>query len=145
MTRKNTTNMINRVKTESVVKTIDFSKFAVYMVATLWLVIIIALCFGKVVNSKERIAGQEMNAYFVQMEKETVKEVRAVLGSEGYFNSGVTLTRVTYTEDNVEYELTIHHAGLYEMDREDKQILIEKLDDISAKRGYTFLINFYQA
>lgn len=120
------------------------SKIAMYFVATLWLVIILALCSAKVVSSREKLAQQELDRYFCQMEKETVKEVRNILGSQGYINSGVTLTRITEAEGQVEYVLNIHHERLYQIDDEERQELVEKLDDISAKRGYTFLINFYE-
>lgn len=119
-------------------------KIATYFVATLWLVIILALSSAKVVSSREKLAQQELDRYFCQMEKETVKEVRNILGSQGYINSGVTLTRITDVEGQVEYVLNIHHERLYQIDDEERQELVEKLDDISAKRGYTFLINFYE-
>ena len=91
-----------------------------------------------------KLAQQELDRYFCEMEKETVKEVRNILGSQGYINSGVTLTRITEAEGQVEYVLNIHHERLYQIDDEERQELVEKLDDISAKRGYTFLINFYE-
>ena len=122
----------------------QISKIATYFVATLWLVIILALSSAKVVSSREKLAQQELDRYFCQMEKETVKEVRNILGSQGYINSGVTLTRITEAEGQVEYVLNIHHERLYQIDDEERQELVEKLDDISAKRGYTFLINFYE-
>ena len=122
----------------------QISKIATYFVATLWLVIILALSSAKVVSSREKLAQQELDRYFCQMEKETVKEVRNILGSQGYINSGVTLTRITEADGQVEYVLNIHHERLYQIDDEERQELVEKLDDISAKRGYTFLINFYE-
>ena len=122
----------------------QISKIATYFVATLWLVIILALSSAKIVSSREKLAQQELDRFFCQMEKETVKEVRNILGSQGYINSGVTLTRITEAEGQVEYVLNIHHERLYQIDNEERQELVEKLDDISAKRGYTFLINFYE-
>ncbi len=115
-----------------------------YTIATLWLVIILALCCKGFAGGREKVRQQELDNYFCRLEKEIVKETRTLLNGEGFTNSGVTLTRLTENNGEIEYTLTIHHSEIQKLDAAERADLIEKLDDISSKRGYTFLINFYQ-
>lgn len=65
-----------------------------------------------------------------EMEKAYLGEVKALLGEEGFDNSGVTFTK-EYKEDGTrDYELLIHHKGIGRLSEEERVALQEKLEEI---------------
>ena len=100
-----------------------------FVMATVFLILISALCITLTVMGKSSLAQEEKDAYYRQKEQQLVKEVRTYLDESGYHNSGVMLTHVTYGDGSREYTVTVHHAGINELGSEERENLAKQLQD----------------
>ena len=71
------------------------------------------------------------------------KETREFLTEEGFLNSGVMLTKVVDADGSREYTLTVHHGRIDEMTEEEREILLEKMEQlVFAGEGVSFFHEF---
>ena len=56
-----------------------------------------------------------------------MREIRDYLGAQGYQNSGITLTRREYGENEEEYRLLVHHGRMEHLSEEELDVLAETL------------------
>ncbi len=90
-----------------------FVKDALFILATVILVILISLLFKGTVHSMPKsMQTDSMEKYYVSLEKEYVSNVKMRLADAGYSNAGVMLTKVISADGSREYTLSINHKKL---------------------------------
>lgn len=70
------------------------------------------------------------DAYYIQLEQEYVREMREVLNTAGFQNSGVMLTKTIYEDNSREYHIAIHHGRFDSLSAGEKEALMEELKGI---------------
>lgn len=107
------------------------SKNIGFMMTVLALVMVAAFCWTGVAMSRIHVNAQELEAYYQEMEREMVEDARLLLSERGFANSGVMLTRVIDEDGSRQYTLTVHHGRISKMCEEDRQLLMEELEQIT--------------
>ncbi len=114
--------------------------------ATAVLIMIITLCCSITVMSKNDITAKEKQAYYLEKEREVVKETRAFLNEKGFRNSGVSMTRVVNEEGERDYTITIHHEKIDKLDGGERELLKAELGKLTfADADCTFCHEFLMA
>lgn len=94
-------------------------------------VAVLTLLVGITASGKEKLAREELNAYYQQQEKLLVEEIRGYLNEKGYQNSGVMLTRMDLKDGTREYKITVHHGKIDRLEEGEKQELLLELADFT--------------
>jgi len=94
-----------------------------FVMLTMCLVFVSALCITKTVQSQSNAEQVEMEQYYRVQEEQLVDGVKAYLNEEGFRNSGVMLTRVVAADGMREYTITVHHDKISKMDAVKKEEL----------------------
>ena len=111
--------------------------------ATAVLIMIITLCCSITVMSKNDITAKEKQAYYLEKEREVVKETRAFLNEKGFRNSGVSMTRVVNESGVRDYTITIHHEKIDKLDGGERELLKAELEKlVFADADCTFCHEF---
>ena len=79
-------------------------------------------------------------AEYQMQENEFVKEIRNCMEEQGYYNSGITLTKVMDTDGSREYKVMVHHSDLDLEDDMEVAIINEMLENISFNAENTTVI-----
>lgn len=116
-----------------------------FVAATIILVMVAALSFAGTVMSRTNFSDAELESYYREQEEQLVKNTRAYLNEQGFFNSGVTLTRVVEADGSREYTVTVHHRQIDRMTEEERASLSQNLaalafEDDNCKFYHEFLI-----
>lgn len=90
-------------------------------------VMLLVLCFGVTAGARNRMMRAERQKAYLEKKEIVVREIRDYLGSQGYQNSGVTLTRREYGENEEEYRLQVHHGRMEHLSKEELDVLAETL------------------
>ncbi len=106
-------------------KQISFTIFITFI-----LIITIALGISGTVVSKEQKYQASATKYYRALEQEYVKELREVLGENGYPCSGVTMTEVIEADGKRSYTVMIHHQKINVLSTEEKETLLTKCSSI---------------
>lgn len=69
-------------------------------------------------------------AYYVELEREYVKEMKELLNTAGFQNSGVMLTRTVYEDSRREYRIVIHNGRFDSLSAAEKEDLVRELKSI---------------
>lgn len=114
-----------------------------FVFVTVLFVIISAFCISQTVSGKEDAEAKEQEAFYREQEKKLLADTRAFLNQEGYYNSGVTMTRVVDSDGSREYTITIHHSKIDRMDDAEKQELKRALGElVFVSKGCSFCHTF---
>lgn len=105
-----------------------FQSNITFVFVTVLFVMISAFCISQTVSGKEDGEAKEQEAFYREQENKLLADTRAFLNQEGYYNSGVTLTRVVDSDGSREYTITIHHSRIDRMDDFEKQELKNALE-----------------
>lgn len=97
-----------------------------YVAATVLLVLISAFCVAGTVKSQGREEPLS-EQYYLELEREYVKSMRAYLNEAGFADSGVMLTRTVYEDGSREYHITIHHSRFDRLTEAEKESLLQIL------------------
>ncbi len=100
-------------------------------IITALLVLIAAMGISATVISQDKDMSKVEQQYYKEMEREYVKDLRALLANKGYSNSGVTMNRVINEDGSMEYFVTIHHKRISKLDNIDKQKLVAECNEIA--------------
>ncbi|MBE5861684.1 MAG: hypothetical protein E7295_02405 [Lachnospiraceae bacterium] len=90
-------------------------------------VLLLVLCFGVTAGARNRMMRAERQKAYLEKKELVVREIRDYLGAQGYQNSGVTLTRREYGENEEEYRLMVHHGRIEHLSEEEQDMLAETL------------------
>ena len=107
-----------------------FQSNITFVFVTVLFVMISAFCISQTVSGKEDGEAKEQEAFYREQENKLLADTRAFLNQEGYYNSGVTLTRVVDSDGSREYTITIHHSRIDRMDDFEKQELKNALEEL---------------
>ena len=107
----------------------SFKREGAFYFVTMALIMVIAFCVTHTVMGQSKMDDPALENYYREKENIMVSGVRDYLEANGFFNSGVSLTRVIDIYGNRSYTLTIHHDRIDAMDSEERNILG---DEISA-------------
>ena len=120
-----------------------FQSNITFVFVTVLFVMISAFCISQTVSGKEDAEAKEQEAFYREQENKLLADTRAFLNQEGYYNSGVTLTRVVDSDGSREYTITIHHSRIDRMDDFEKQELKNALEElIFVSKGCSFCHTF---
>ena len=86
-------------------------------VITAVMVLVLWSACGIKANAAERADNDRME-YQIQ-ENTFLKEIRNCMEEEGYYNSGVSLTKIMDTDGSREYKVMVHHSDI-DLDDEEK-------------------------
>ena len=120
-----------------------FQSNITFVFVTVLFVMISAFCISQTVSGKEDAEAKEQEAFYREQENKLLADTRAFLNQEGYYNSGVTLTRVVDSDGRREYTITIHHSRIDRMDDFEKQELKNALEElVFVSKGCSFCHTF---
>lgn len=107
-------------------------------------VMLFCLAFGISASAMARLGREENNRYYLQQEQQLIKSVRTYLSTKGFQNSGVTVGRMILKDGAVEYTVTVHHGMINDLDKEERDSLLQALsvigfDGKEASLRYEFL------
>ena len=120
-----------------------FQSNITFVFVTVLFVMISAFCISQTVSGKEDAEAKEQEAFYREQENKLLADIRAFLNQEGYYNSGVTLTRVVDSDGSREYTITIHHSRIDRMDDFEKQELKNALEElVFVSKGCSFCHTF---
>jgi len=112
-------------------------------VITALLIVFIFFCMYQTVKGNEKTGTDEREMFFRAKEAQLLADTRAYLTEEGFYNSGVTLTRVVDGEGNREYTITIHHGRIDRMEEEEREDLRKDLSTLCFQEDHcTFQHDF---
>lgn len=93
--------------------------------------LILVLVLGVTMTVKVSAAGKEQSRSKNRqaVEEEYLEEVKLILLEKGCKNSGVMLNYVTDAEGNLEYTLTLHHARLEKMEKDEWLLMTARIQE----------------
>lgn len=98
---------------------------------TIFLIFVTAFCCAGTVLSRAELSQREMENYYREKERQMVSEARAFLNAGGFVNSGIMLTHTVETDGSRMYTMTVHHGEIDKMSEEDRQRLLEELENFA--------------
>lgn len=101
------------------------------IIVSIALILIIAFCFSGTVISQDRNPNRSEEKYYREMESAYEQEIRSLLASKGYENSGVTITYVTDEDGMRTYTVTMHHGRIDILSADEKQALLAECGEIA--------------
>ncbi len=102
-------------------------KEAVFVMVTVFLVLILWLFISETVMSQAEGNITVDEEAFVELEDDYVGAVRTYLEEKGYRNSGVALTRVVDESGKRSYEMVLHHKKMYKLSCEEREAMLEEI------------------
>lgn len=91
------------------------------VIVTICLVIIFGCSFG--IRARGEAAGVPdiSNDYYKEIEKEYTRQVKERLEEHGFYNSGVSLTKVVEEDGTFDYTLSVHHRRIDKMNEYQRE------------------------
>lgn len=110
--------------------------------ATMLLVLFIAFCVRGTVMSKENMCHMEDNERYAVWEGRFIEKTRSTLTSQGYPDSGITMTWVK-KDGKRTYTVAVHHRRIERLTKEEQEQLAEMLlQEKSGDEDCGILIEF---
>lgn len=110
-------------------------KNAGFITAVLILLTISVVCIVGTAGLLNDRTDRSEELHYVQMEQEYVREMQAILNTEGFVNSGVMLTKIIYEDNSREYHIAIHHGRFDSLSTGEKEALVEELKGAVFEEG----------
>ena len=105
------------------------------MIIGLFIIMVLALCIGATASARGKALREERQKAYLEKKAVVVRTVREYLSERGYQNSGVTLTRREYGENEEEYQLTVHHGRMERLSDLERQELEDALAQFASGFG----------
>lgn len=105
-------------------------KMTLSTIITIALILVIAFCISGTVISQSKGQSRVEESFYQEVEQEYVREVRELLTTQGYNNSGVTMTRIIDENGIREYTVAIQHKYISKLEEEKKLELIKDCEEI---------------
>lgn len=102
-----------------------------FVAVTVILVLVTAFFCVETVMSSPGINSRNQEGYYLAKEQELTEDVRALLGREGFENSGVMVTRVVEEDGSRLYTVSVHHRRLDALDEEEREQLLRQLESLT--------------
>ncbi len=107
----------------------------IFVGITVVLCLMIFFCVSMTVSSNGKGATSEKAAYCHYLEKDYEAQARAIMNENGYWNSGITMTRISNADGTREYTVALHHERLTKASTEQKSELFDSLRTIEFDDG----------
>ena len=116
-----------------------------FVAATILLVTVAAISFAGPAMARTNFGSAGPEGYYREKEQQLVRDTRQELERQGFFNSGVMLTRVVEGDGRRTYTVTIHHGEINRMEEAEREVLARELaafafEDDGSSFQYKFLI-----
>lgn len=102
----------------------------IWGLAAIMLSIAAAMCIAGSIKSQAADTLRAQEAYYEQLEREYIGQVKNFLTEQGYRNSGVTLSRIVDGEGQRRYRVLIHHGAIDRLEEEARAELLEQVSDL---------------
>ena len=102
----------------------------IWGLAAIMLSMMAAMCITGSIRSQAADTLRAQEAYYEQLEREYISQVRGFLTEQGYCNSGVTLSRIVDGEGQRSYRVLIHHGAIVRLEEEALTELLEQVGDL---------------
>lgn len=102
----------------------------IWGLAVIMLSMVAAMCITGSIKSQAADTLRAQEAYYEQLEREYIGQVRSFLAEQGYRNSGVTLSRIVDGEGQRSYKVLIHHGAILRLEEEALTELLEQVRDL---------------
>lgn len=102
----------------------------IWGLAAIMLSMTAAMCITGSIRSQAADTLRAQEAYYEQLEREYIGQVRSFLAEQGYRNSGVTLSRIVDGEGQRSYKVLIHHGAIVRLEEEALAELLEQVRDM---------------
>ncbi|MDE6673188.1 MAG: hypothetical protein K2K19_00025 [Acetatifactor sp.] len=102
----------------------------IWGLAAIMLSMAAAMCIAGSIKSQAADTLRAQEAYYEQLEREYIGQVRSFLTEQGYRNSGVTLSRIVDGEGQRRYRVLIHHGAIDRLEEEARAELLEQVSDL---------------
>lgn len=103
----------------------DMKKYR-FGVATMLLILFIAFCVRGTVMSKENMCHVEDSERYAAWERTFIEKTRSTLTSQGYPDSGITMTWVK-KDGKRTYTVAVHHRRIERLTKEEQEQLVQML------------------
>lgn len=118
------------------------AKEAAFVLFTILLVLVLAMFISQTVMSQTEGNISMDEKHYQLLEQEYVDEIRSYLEEQGYYNSGVTLTRVVEANGSRSYEVVLHHKNIDKLSEEEQAELLQTVEDMAFQAsGCDFRVN----
>ena len=101
----------------------------IFLLTTIFLVFIIAFSITKTVKSQDS-NNKDEERYCDMLEIEYMKSLKLILVENGYYNSGITMTKVIDDINYRKYKVVIHNKNILKLSKNNQEILTGKLRSI---------------
>lgn len=105
-------------------------KLSGFLLLTITLVLCITFFTAGTVKSISKENAKLEEAYYQELEKNYLSEMKAYLNGRGFYNSGITMTRTDTQEGRREYRILIHNSRLERLSGAEKEEMKEDLKAI---------------
>lgn len=102
----------------------------IWGLAAIMLAMTAAMCIAGSIKSQAADTLRAQEAYYEQLEREYIGQVRSFLAEQGYRNSGVTLSRIVDGEGQRSYKVLIYHGAIVRLEEEALTELLEQVGDL---------------
>lgn len=98
--------------------------------AAVMLAMAAAMCITGSIRSQAADTLRAQEAYYEQLEREYIGQVRSFLAEQGYRNSGVTLSRIVDEDGQRSYRVLIHHSAISRLDEKALAELLRQAQEL---------------
>lgn len=114
-----------------------------FVLVTVLLIAITVFSVTGTVKSQSREGIKIDTEHYKQMEREYVREIKSYLSEQGFENSGVMLTYVSYGSSTRQYTVTVHNEKISGLSESEKAALKNEILELAFEApGCTFFGEF---
>lgn len=112
---------------------------------TIVLAMVVAIGVAGSIKSQAADTWKAQEAYYEQLEREYISQVRQFLEEQGYRSSGVTLNRVVDCDGQRSYKVLVHHGALDRLEEQAQAEVLGHIEDMGFYvPGCTFTAQLLQ-
>lgn len=102
------------------------NRYRFYFISLVVVVILFSIATMRVNGQGEHDIAMERE-FYEELEDAYVLRLREMLGSKGYSNAGITMTKIYQTDGSREYTVQIHHKRIDRLSEGEKLLLLNEL------------------
>lgn len=102
------------------------NRYRFYMISAVVIVLLFSVATMTVNGQGEHDIAMERE-FYEQLEEDYVLRLREMLGSKGYVNAGITMTKIYDADGSREYTVQIHHKRIDRLAEGEKNLLMNEL------------------
>lgn len=102
------------------------NRYRFYMISLVVVIFLFSVATLTVKGQGEHDIALE-RGFYEELEEDYVLRLREMLGNKGYFNAGITMTKIYQEDGSREYTVQIHHKRIDRLSEGEKVILMNEL------------------